>query len=466
MPKKPEPHAYSYANFSTGRSRGLLAGKYSCWEAQGAARDIFDTKIFMLINNYMKDRLPESNSMVHLTLFMVGQSPEKTKPTVMVVSDDKQLRKHAVKIIQSQHILIDYPGFELGHCGLEDEFKDLRLLGSDTGSLASSVQRESDEGGPNIGDKHEPSLAILSMLSAEACSFEIPDDRKPVRLHFNISLNSHSHKSASSTCGGVFLYRYGYYAIIMAHAIDPARTMLLLKPNDSPSESDDIEFTGIDESDEDDERDKEPGVTPEQDEDQFRSCESELSAGINNQDVVTNESPVSPVTYEDYNLDNYEDNSDAPETCERVGSIVSVDMQLDIAILKITPGLAKHFPVLPYSLEAYILGTWGGLNDHTPIPTSITVRTTHQSEIRGEGSISVFYTRLPGTSNFLKLYYATLNSPLRLGDSGSWVFDNHGGLIGFVVAGGSRTRSCLLLPRGPALRSACSLLRRRESHVS
>ncbi|KAI8954794.1 hypothetical protein F4801DRAFT_450329 [Xylaria longipes] len=55
---------------------------------------------------------------------MVGKLPEKTKPTIMVVSDDKPRRKAAFQIVKSKNILTTYPGFELGHCSVAAEFED------------------------------------------------------------------------------------------------------------------------------------------------------------------------------------------------------------------------------------------------------------------------------------------------------------------------------------------------------
>lgn len=57
------------------------------------------------IKTCLEQCLPESNSFVGFSLFMVGKVPEKTKPTIMIVSDDKRRRKEAFQVIKSRNIL-------------------------------------------------------------------------------------------------------------------------------------------------------------------------------------------------------------------------------------------------------------------------------------------------------------------------------------------------------------------------
>ncbi|KAI0107593.1 hypothetical protein GGR51DRAFT_153401 [Nemania sp. FL0031] len=82
MPKLLRPQTYRYANSSTGPYRGLLVRKYPCWEAQGPVRDVFTKEIAGKIKTCLEQCLPESNSFIGFSLFMVGKLPEKTKPTI------------------------------------------------------------------------------------------------------------------------------------------------------------------------------------------------------------------------------------------------------------------------------------------------------------------------------------------------------------------------------------------------
>lgn len=105
---------------------------------------------------------------------------------------------------------------------------------------------------------------------------------------------------------------------------------------------------------------------------------------------------------EDEDEDEEDDENDVFDMCGRIGSIVSVDQTLDIAVIKLTrnkPGLVSS----AYSIMEL-------LADSDPTDTSIIIKTTHHPEIRGQRSMMPFYTRLPGKSNFLELYSVQLST--------------------------------------------------------
>lgn len=128
--RRPETDKWPYAACSTGAYKGLLKQKIPCWEATGPARDLFTTKIAHRIKYFLHCSLPESNSFMTFTLFMVGKVCQKTKPTIMVVPDDKPRRKETFERIKDSKLLADYPGYELGHCKVDAEYEDLRQLGT------------------------------------------------------------------------------------------------------------------------------------------------------------------------------------------------------------------------------------------------------------------------------------------------------------------------------------------------
>ncbi|KAI1277060.1 hypothetical protein F5Y07DRAFT_363982 [Xylaria sp. FL0933] len=467
---------YPYASTSTGAYRGLLVRKYPCWDAQGPVRDMFTNEIAGKIKNCLEQCLPESNSFVGFSLFMVGKLPEKTKPTIMIVSDDKGRRKAAFQMVKTKNILAMYPGFELGHCSVAAEFEDLRQLGSDTEPSASIPESTEDYGDPQfIDDEDGPGAEVLSLLSAEVCAFEYPSATTPTRLYFHTSPHSHSH-CASATCGGLFELENEVYALTMAHAIRPVHRVVA-GPNpwrlqgDSSSESDDFEITGMDDWDDDDEDgdtktltaitspgSKTPSELSDSEESLPKRHDSQRSSEMSIRTRVTS---APSVIYEDddcvaHSLDS---DDDLPDACERIGSVVSIDQELDIALIKLKPNKHEAGPLFAHSLPK--LWTKHRHADDNLTHTSVVIKTTHHPEIRGQRSGTPFYTRFPGTSNFLELHSVQLSASLRPGDSGSWAFDSQGEVVGFVVAGNPNSVSCLLLPIGPVLRSMSSLLHKR-----
>ncbi|KAI1422643.1 hypothetical protein F5Y12DRAFT_600730 [Xylaria sp. FL1777] len=480
MPNLLRPQTYPYASSSTGPYQGLLVRKYPCWEAQGPVRDTFTNEIAGKIKECLEQCLPESNSFVGFSLFMVGKLPEKTKPTIMIVSDDKARRKAAFQMVKAKNILTMYPGFELGHCSVAAEFEDLRQLGVDTEPSASILESIEDYEDLQYidDDEGDPGEEVLSLLSAEVCAFEFPSPTKATRLFFHTSPHSHSHSHnfASATCGGLFEFENEIYALTMAHAICLIRSLVTnldeWETRSESSQSDDCEITGMDDwDDEDDEGDtktltaitspgsKTPSELSDSEGSLLKRHNSQRSSDTSIQTRVT--SAPSVIYEDDCVADTLDIDDDLPQICERVGSVVSVDNELDIAVVKLKPDRYKMFTSFAYSLPHMWMRHRHAKDNLTNTP--VVVKTTHHPEISGQRSGTPFYTRFPGTSNFLELHSVQLSTSLRPGDSGSWAFDSQGEVVGFVVAGNPKSGSCLLLPIMPVLQSMFVLLHRRVS---
>ncbi|KAF2968988.1 hypothetical protein GQX73_g4602 [Xylaria multiplex] len=458
---------YPYAGSSTGPYRGLMR-KYSCWDARGPARDIFINEIAGKIKDCLEQCLPESNSFVGFSLFMVGKVPEKTKPTIMIVSDDKVRRKAAFQTVKARGIFKEYPGFELGHCSVAAEFQDLRQLGSNEEPILEYSEESEDDQYSSDGDG--PGGELMNLLSAEVCSFECPGYEQATRLYFHTSPRSHSHNLASATCGGLFNFQGEHYALTMAHALRPARHAAVgpkrSEPeSDSSNESDDFEITGMDDWDEDDEDTKTltaitspgsrtPSELSDSEESLLKRYDSHRSSSVS---IQTRIATAPSIIYEDEDImDILEDDDELPEACEPLGSVVSIDQRVDIAVIKVT---GEHETICSTGLE-YLLNRCA---NYDLTDTHITVQTTHHPVIKGRRSGAPFYTRFPGTSNFLELHSVKLSTPVRPGDSGSWAYDDERNLVGFVAAGDPKSGSCLLLPTKLALGSMYSLLKNRAS---
>lgn len=127
------PTTWPYAASSTGRLRGslnlgILEGRVQVYDAIGEARQISMDKLskdVVKLLNDNGDRLQECGSFVDMSLFMMGKSIEKTKPMVMIVSDDRHIRLEAFKMVKDSNILESYLGYGLSHMSLKAEFEDL-----------------------------------------------------------------------------------------------------------------------------------------------------------------------------------------------------------------------------------------------------------------------------------------------------------------------------------------------------
>jgi len=143
LKRKPRPYAAS----STGQSRGTLnlgsrIGRVQVYEAIEEARKVFTDKLSQAIITHLhdnSDNLLYSASFVDLSLFMMGKSRDRTKPVVMFVSDDKQARVQAFRMIKQSGIMEEYPGFGLAEMDLKAELRTFDL------SVPSLLRRVSEQ---------------------------------------------------------------------------------------------------------------------------------------------------------------------------------------------------------------------------------------------------------------------------------------------------------------------------------
>ncbi|KAI1338581.1 hypothetical protein F5Y15DRAFT_122066 [Xylariaceae sp. FL0016] len=451
---------WPYAASSTGPYRGLLVRKYPCWDAQGPAREVFMTDIAGKIKDCLEKCLPESNSFVGFSLFMVGKTPEKTKPYVMIVSDDKSRRKEAFHIVKSRNVVSQYPGFELGHCSLAAEFEDLRQLGDYPG--------DSREMPRNLMTDQ----VMAELLSSEACTEQNPNWSEPNLIHFHTPAGG---QLGSATSGGIFSHRGQVYLLTVAHALfqslGPDTEVKSSEQSSSSGDDSDYEMTGLDDWDDSEDGNEgtitsmtSPGSrTPSEQSDnedsQLGRCDSHRSSEVSLQLGHVNRSFVlsPPIT-------EFESTPVAtPESCERIGPVVSLDHELDLILVKVqTPmsGSIQSLKSILDDVESTSSISKAAVVENSLSDSSVIVKTTHHTNISGRRS-TTSYTRLPNTEEFQMLHSVRLNTPLHAGDSGSWVFSKASGkLIGFVVAGSPKTGLCLVTPAQIALASMLRLLQK------
>lgn len=369
---------------------------------------------------------------------MVGKLPEKTKPTIMIVSDDKARRKAALQMVKSKKILDNYPGFELGHCSVAAEFEDLKQLGSDSASSALGINSADDsEGAEWTDDESKPGTEMVSLLETGVCG-EALNAAVPTTIYFHTSPKSHSHGLASATCGDLFRYKDTVYALTMAHAIRPTRHPIESpSPRSEPSsQSDDCEITGMEDWDDDDDDADTKTLTAitspgrktssefsDSEESLLKCYDSQLLSEVGMRTrlntgppVIDEEHDLKAYGYDydyecnfdyDYNFEyEYEDEDDTHEFCERIGSVVGVDEALDVAVIKTPLAASTVYPNYVKDIYDYIYGELG-VHDR-PTNTTITIGTTRSIRIPGQYCQTPFYTRLPGIGAFIKLYSAKL----------------------------------------------------------
>jgi len=94
-------------------------GKNRCWEPVGPAQEIV-RKVFGSIKNLLESQHEYLNEGVCIprailfSLYMIGRTEDRAKPTIMFSCENKAPRQRAVKIVRASKLLDDYPGVDLG----------------------------------------------------------------------------------------------------------------------------------------------------------------------------------------------------------------------------------------------------------------------------------------------------------------------------------------------------------------
>lgn len=194
----------------------------SCWDAIGDARRKF-TELKSKIRLYLEqnhEMVQDSGNIIHFSLFMVGRSATRTKPTIMFVSEDKRARKEAFKMIKASDIMKEYPGFELAHIPLTAEFENLRFLaGKDVGLTCDVI----------------PPSEPLHVFTPEAGKLE------GRRLYF-YGTSEPQTTPRTATAGGVISYQGKRMILTVDHFLErtqpAARSIVLLSDDDEDDDDD------------------------------------------------------------------------------------------------------------------------------------------------------------------------------------------------------------------------------------
>jgi len=460
---KPRPYAVN----STGRSRGTLNlgtgfGRVQVSEAIGPARAVFRDKLGPAIITYLNDnsdKQQDSASFVDLSLFMMGKLPDRTKPMVMFVSDDKQARKEAFRMIKHSGIMEEYPGFGLGEMELKAEFENLRPLGSQSETVATVDPESASFFAPE---------ELVEVFAAKTGSFGAP------RLEV-FTQNGWTINTSSAVAGGVITYKGSYFWHTADHILQAPQTVqdVGIGGQSLASHEGEDEYEVMGWSNDEDEDDELLDITS-------RGSASPIinDSGSTSDSLLESEAQEGSVfshgSFKDQDVHMYALQSrlemlrvseqPLPESPPRsgvpvkVGQVVLRSTLLDSAFVQIHHGgdvPQLQNPAIP--LESYQEHIEAALSD-AAIKT-----TTPNGTIGGTLSGTPSFVRLPGSKIFQKVYVAMLNQPLVPGDCGSWVKNAvTGKLFGHVIAGSPTTGLILLIPAARVFADALAAFEVRE----
>lgn len=471
-----KPKRRPYAANSTGRLRGTLnpgsrIGRVQVYEAIGEAREIF-SKLSHAILTHLSDnsgKLQDSPSFVDFSLFMMGKSRDRTKPIVMFVSDDKQARREAFRMIKESGILIDFPGFGLGEMDLKAEFENLQFLGSEHKS-ASTRAFDTPPTSFRVSDDY---VEVLTTKTGPLCGR---------RLVVDIQDGSTT-KTSFAVAGGVVICK-GFYLL---HSVN--HFLQLAQPRQevdvrhqiiaSEEAQDECEIMGLSDDEGDVEDADDDDISYDDDDHWIDEIYGSAAPSVGDSES-TSGSPsesdelggsVSSFKDQDIHVSDMliplETPSSSGQRLARIGQVVMRSVLLDSAFIHLdttgtnTTGLES--PQLRN--EAIPLESFEGHIETTPSDAALKV-TTPDGIIGGVLSGTPSFVRLPGSRIFQEMYVAKVSRPLSPGDCGSWV--KHavtGKLFGHVIAGSPKTGLVLVMPAAKVFAQALATFLAQETKL-
>jgi len=463
-----KPKHRPYAANSTGKLRGTLKtriGQLLVFAAEGSARAKFADDISPAILQYLRDNSEElqvSTSYIGLSLWMMGKSAEKTKPVVMLVSNDKPARVEAYRLIRDSAIMANYPGFDLGEMELRAEFENFQPLGSEyTDDMwnyeswcppapapePSSMGSRHDKRSPASFTPPENPITVFGKLDRPFQAW---------RLEVETGEGSETRRSMASTGGGVSFQGEDMVQCV-SHFLSSAPLNCHgwegAVGSASLTSENDVECEIMDLSDfEDDdmaEITSRGSVSPEVSDEEAASGPSSPSGSewsLRPDSPPSSESLdalSSPASAFDNRVDAPEGEASQPVAeaalSTTAGQVVLASSHLDSAFIRINSPTPTGFCI---PLESY--------QEHVETAPTIDVAittTTRRGLVTGTLSGTPFFVRLPGTKEFQEVYTARFDSPLQPGDCGCWVKGEISGkLFGHVIAGSTTSGLVLLMP--------------------
>ncbi|KAK8044206.1 hypothetical protein PG993_004230 [Apiospora rasikravindrae] len=438
----PKPEAWLYSGSSTGRYLGSLrvsVRRLDYWEAVGLAREEFTEVIQPNLISYLRENSAEistSTCMLNLSLFMMGRSPLKTKPTIMFVSEDKKVRKEALNLAKKSDVLLEYPGFALGECRLIAEFAGQRQIGD-----------YSDKPTSQPGGKTEQVELFTDSTSSSVGS--------------RVCARSKARPDRFATIGGLLIYRGTTLGLTVGHILHSESTTDVIEPDKS---DDECEVIGLDYSDED--SDDEEGLIEFVDSTSLASgSPGALSDAASVSTFDTDEDAASSLSsraHAEGAIGPVLDQSRAPamnigsEFTSQAGDIMFSSQALDYCVfsMEISSHSQQPRPNTRIDLEDLDASL-----EHRPRETQVSVFTKRAGDIRGAMKAHSSYCRFPSATNFQEVFTAKLDRPLVAGDCGSWVFDTQTGkLFGHVVAASMGNTVITIMPASDVFRSILAQL--------
>ncbi|RWA09379.1 hypothetical protein EKO27_g5722 [Xylaria grammica] len=413
-------------------------GNQSVWEAQGEARETFNT-IAPDIKRYLDSCVEPIPSWVTWSMYMMGHTTGSACPTIVFCCDASAHRREVRDTIKNSGILDRYPGVKTGHMPRAPDFDHLVPLAAPKNNSDNKIKIQLQMRHNALG------MPLFVTGSARGQQF-----------------------STKATIGGVIRVRGKYFYTTAAHPFQgqpdlpsPLGRTDFRNQGNRDIDDDACSFDGDSDTNFEVESERSSfNNTVLADEAQFRSYEELFQSRTKEQEALDqatgndNSRRTMPRPIEEPNP-NYESRPTPNASMRGVefdyrGEFFlaprdSPGTEADFALLEATD--SRHWVpnVVSTNTNSKIAVTsLSGTGRGNSTPTSIQALTS-RGNIQGRLSGTPFYARAPNDRAFQKMLCANFSSSLEKGDCGTWVIDaGTGGLYGHIIAGSPSSGTALI----------------------
>jgi len=472
---------FKYANTSVGAYLGkipisvprwrdfpLARQTFDSWEATGPAREVFN-QIRSELCKYLRDNDPElgtSSDVLLITLRMIGKTKCRSKPTVIITSEDKKRRARAFSLIKNNGLMDKFDGFGLLHASREDQFSRIELLaGTETGQERSTDIHIADH--LESAQEHEPLRVPIEAL--------FPDSISPSTGLSGLSIwpkaspNSQP-PTQKATAGYCCRYNGKYFLVTVCHFLTSRPANVLGRTS--------LQVAGIVDEDTNHEVAESFGLEdldwePDMDEyivsegmstgtSLFASAQASSPPWGRNEVLTTSHDQISESAQRSGDLPRVDRRLEEPSgNPTYIGDLIAMCSHLDYSVIQLlhTGNVDdKHSLIIDIGNSSPPI-----LQEATDSPISVLVSSTHA--IIGKLSGTTCSIQFPQSSGFQDVMRVQLQEPLRPGDCGSLVIEiGSGKVVGHIIAGSQTSGIAFVMPAKTVIEHLTLYLQRQDIH--
>ncbi|SPJ78355.1 uncharacterized protein FTOL_06744 [Fusarium torulosum] len=402
----------------------LHGGRYQCWEAAGKARQVF-TQLSTEIKEYLEASTISTCDIISWSMYMIGRTPDKAAPKVLICSTNSKVRKSIRKSIEYSGIMEKYPGVGLGDTSTLPDRHVIRLLSRE--AIEALVHENCEPEFAVLVEKTKPRFRKL--LGSE----KIADGRRAFVINpVDYSLRPITTGPAISAHGRTYLLTAAHGFVTVSNPSKIEKQVL--------GELDDCDFDGM--------SDGEDGV--DQDTLQLETARGSAFKILSMINPFSKSEPSGVRegslgdTDGEYNQESYEVDVSNLEFYGRLAlsSATGSRPSLDYALIEQKSILSPEGQLGLYQItlrDAVRIG---------PEDADIIAYLGESGQVEGELTATPTYMHLPGWRQFQEVYPVRLKShQFSVGDSGAGVFNRYNErFYGHIVAGGPGTNIAYIVP--------------------